>query len=217
MINSSSDTGGITKEDLDPLVEAYPDIAREWKLETEAKLLDMIRISCGDSYAFDPNTVLHLATTFFSCSECRRYNSLENGPIWYPRVLLHDHARRSDGRNSMDLDTEMVYDITRSTQWNARDVFQFSNAERLIMSDVLEEAGFDPETTTVEELNALDPIFECVPCNNIRHGRFTMKWTHLVRRFVPLISPHGFDVSYSFSLRLITSSNITVNQCPPAT
>lgn len=186
IINSRPDDE-FKAEDLNPFIELYPEIARQWKQEKEAQLLEMIRSSCGESYTFDPNTVLGLATTMFSCVSCRSYDS---GPVWYPRILIHCHAKKASSMlpdPQADFDTQIMEQTTRSVAWKSRNIFSFLNNERLFLSDVLKEFGFDPETITAEEMNALDPIFECIPCNDIRRGRYTMKWTHLVRQSISLI------------------------------
>lgn len=46
---------------------------------------------------------------------------------------------------------------------------------------VLEELELDPETATVQQLNELDPIFECVACTQTHGGRCVMAWETLVR------------------------------------
>jgi len=45
---------------------------------------------------------------------------------------------------------------------------------------MLEILGLDPQTATVEELDELDPIFECLMCNDPEKGRFVMAWESTV-------------------------------------
>lgn len=168
-----------TKDDLAPLIETYPDLVRQWRLDKEAELVEMIRDACGDSYSFNPDTVLRLATTMFDCKTCE--DEEEEVPmLWYPRVLIHNHTTDRPEQLDTGDDMEIVSTYTDLVPWNARERLSFNWDAREKMARVLKKHGFDPNTTTAEEMDALDPIFECIPCNNIYHGRFTMKWTYLV-------------------------------------
>jgi hypothetical protein len=44
------------------------------------------------------------------------------------------------------------------------------------MDSIVSMAGLDPKTATAQDMDALDPIFECIACNSFTEGRATMTW-----------------------------------------
>lgn len=182
LINSEGLDSEFTVEKLGPFIKAFPNIARQWKLEKDAQLVELIKSACGGSYTFNPDTVLGLATTMFSCKFCS--NDSDMGycilPMWHPRILIHSDALSACPAEPND-DMQAIHSLTKSGPWNTGNIFTFLTDDRAIMAKVLQEFGLDPDTTTSEQMDALDPIFECVSCNDPRKGRYTMKWIHLVR------------------------------------
>lgn len=66
-------TGDITKEDFKPINVAFDDLTRQWKIDKELQLLDLIAQGY-DSKELPPlETTFDLATTFLYCSLCLRF------------------------------------------------------------------------------------------------------------------------------------------------
>ncbi|PPQ86525.1 hypothetical protein CVT25_007176 [Psilocybe cyanescens] len=167
---------------LDPMLQGFAEIARRWQSDTEAKLLDLIKVACGSTYTFNPETVLRLATTVFSCNKCSTYG--EDGSLWHPRVLAHNHyiqKREGFEQDSATVDCLILQSLTGYGPWNYEDYITFKQKDVRVMSDVLNQFGFDPTSTTATEMDAADPIFECVLCNCPFRGRYVMRWPMVVR------------------------------------
>lgn len=60
--------------------------------------------------------------------------------------------------------------------WNSNKRLGVEKAHVEFIGGLLHMIGLDPKTTKVQEMDVLDPIFECVPCNSMREGRATMSW-----------------------------------------
>ena len=130
--------------------------------------------------------VLQLATSFFRCSSSR----CGSPQLRFPSVLSHPCARKipigGHGRgNLQDWVYDALYDIEdtndedgdASGEWNLDEIIQApsSDAMRHCLA-ILEILNLDPKTTTSAQLFELDPIFECVVCNNAEEGRRVMTW-----------------------------------------
>jgi len=138
-----------------------------------------------------PVDILELATSFFQCPKlnCRA------AQLRYPSVLEHSCARESpigslDQHHQQHQDSvtealhRLVYknDDNPNGQTNLSAVITAPHPE--VVSHclfTLELLGLDPQTTTVEQMNELDPIFECLPCGDEEKGRFVMAWETMVR------------------------------------
>lgn len=173
-----------TAAHFNTLRQRYADVVLEWKARTEAKLIGLIEVAWGSTYTFDPTTVLQLATTVFSCTRCKdnKYKTGEN--LWHPNVLVHYHSYPwIDNRFDTDLsalERRLLQEHTGNTFWNYDGYIFFKKENMQIMSEVLNRFGFDPAVTTSAEMDATNPMFECVSCNCPRKGRCVLRWNMLV-------------------------------------
>lgn len=158
-------TGDITKEDFKPINVAFDDLTRQWKIDKEFQLLDLVAQGY-DSKELPPlKTMFNLATTFLYCSLCSRF-------LRHPQVLMHSCTRTFNY-----FEADLLKD-PRSNEvlWNSDKRLGVEKAHVEFIGGLLRMVGSDPKTTKVQEMDVLDPIFECVPCNDIREGRATMNW-----------------------------------------
>ncbi|KAH9476666.1 hypothetical protein JR316_0010580 [Psilocybe cubensis] len=167
-----------TSAHLDPLRVNYAQISHEWRTQMEGKLISLIKSACGTTYNFDESSVLRLATTIFSCKTCR------SDHLRYPNVLAHYHGIPYEpyisAEKALDeLERRSLSHHTRSTIWNDENGIYFNKDRMRAMADILEQFGFDPAVTTSEEMDAADPIFECVSCNSLIKGRCVLRWNIL--------------------------------------
>ncbi|KAF9474663.1 hypothetical protein BDN70DRAFT_300118 [Pholiota conissans] len=71
-----------------------------WKEDVNSKLIQLIRDECGPEYVFDPDTVLNLASTFFTCNCVSKRK--DPFPLRYKQAMGHrcyfsPGLRHSDG------------------------------------------------------------------------------------------------------------------------
>lgn len=165
MLNDTTRSPDPTAE-LEILREQFPEISAQWERDVEDELCALIRSACGDSYEFDPQTVLKLAITAFRCTKCRDGHT-NGASIWYPKIPVHTHCTTS-------VDTE------NAIRWNDNEAISFRKEDMLSLSQVLTQFGFDPKVTTAADMDAANLVFECLSCNSQHVGRCTMRWTMLV-------------------------------------
>lgn len=183
---------------LDPMRAIFQEISLQWQHKTESQLTNMISSVCGRG-SFDRTRVLHLATTVFSCDPCGHYNNNQHCLLQYPRVLVHRHATehfrdyyqwRINGSNTDESDISILRHHFEKVCWGTRKNIGFWKDASQILSELLIEFGYDPKTTTVAEMDAVDPIFNCVSCNLPREGRATMRWRMVVSFQITLSRDH---------------------------
>ncbi|KAH9474678.1 hypothetical protein JR316_0013142 [Psilocybe cubensis] len=144
----------------------------------ESKLINEILSAIGQD-SFDRTKVLHLATTIFTCEHCVGINYYQKDQghhhflLQYPRVLVHEHATNEPKKR--------LRKTTAKICWGTLDNIKFWKDGWEVLSDLLTEFGYDPQTTTAAEMDAADPIFHCVSCNSPRQGRATMRWRMVPR------------------------------------
>lgn len=159
-----------TAKDLETVGAIFPDIVLRWRNKTEKKLLDMI------SPGQDINeSLLQLATTFFSCRLC-----LRDEPLTYPRVLIHRCATTTHGTIGIDEDQLVVRRLLDCSYWNSGNFITLDAQKIESLSEAIKLCGLDPKSATREDMDKQNPIFECLTCNDLRKGRCTLSWLGLV-------------------------------------
>lgn len=170
IIASLSPTASFSEDDLELINFFFNDINQQWQKDIEFRLRDIA--SKGYKEDVDPETVVSLATTFFVCTSCSsRY-------LRYPGVLMHNCLPTGEG------DPDFVIGSSRSSEgeiyWNNEGKIVVKPEHTEFMASVVSLTGLDPKTATAQDMDALDPIFECVSCNDFHEGRATMSWTTTV-------------------------------------
>ncbi|KAF8968282.1 hypothetical protein BDZ97DRAFT_1755332 [Flammula alnicola] len=185
IISNIPATATFTKDDLQPVVDKFSEITLRWRQDIDSQLLTLITEAYGSHHSFDPQTVFDLATTFFSCNACT-YSSKDVQHMRYPRVLIHACASTTsrnfgeqEGRD-IDTDERIVADILSQGFWNRRRCISFVRDDLQLIGDVVEMCGFDRNTTTAQQMDVVNPIIECIACNDIHQGRATMTWAGVI-------------------------------------
>lgn len=176
-----------TKADLAPTVTTvFPEINERLQRRIDKELLGKVHVGLGEmgrqEREVDPETVFDLATTIFHCCGERLF--------WFSDIKAHECARSLQFPHAVGKEFVYAYDYLRSeekyhghseahgvggTSFNA-------NASK-VAAEVVELCGLDPLTTTIQAMDELDPIFECLVCSSLEHtkGRCTMTWRAAVR------------------------------------
>lgn len=177
---------------LEPLLPVFPDIVREVQSTIRDKAIALVVKGCGKDYEINPDTVLDLATTIFSCSQCRMKGPNARSELYvsqtlrFPDVMYHPCAVFNAYRvHSYVLETEVDFEVlgerTEKANWNRYSQISFKAENQKVLSEAVALSGLDPIVATSAQMDAADPIFECVACNDLHKGRAMMRWSLVVR------------------------------------
>ncbi|TFK34841.1 hypothetical protein BDQ12DRAFT_688937 [Crucibulum laeve] len=162
----------VTEENFNIAETELPDLAKDWRHARDAELLSMLHASpsVGSGSALDS---LHLATTLFKCKHVGQ-------PVSYPRILVHEHATPawdySDNRPG-----SLLKSVPRKP-WNyGGSLITFDEVAHHYAKTVLQVCGFDPETTTSEDMQRAKPWVECTKCFTAKSGRRVMRWDSAIQ------------------------------------
>lgn len=151
------------------------------------KILHIISNGLGKK-GYDPNTVLDLATTLFTNpdlvfekkSTYQKGQARECSFLTVPEILVCD-ASRDRMRQGMSILERYAFEEFRCTPWQANSALKFHKAAHVAAGRVLELCELDPATTTLKDLEEIQPVLECCHCNSIQEGRLIMTWDSAVR------------------------------------
>lgn len=192
LIINTPDTVDMNISHLKSISDDFAALVGEWRARTDKNLIDLIKEGYGPDHVVDEATILDLATTLFICSVgCSRGVD----PIGYPRVLSHACIRKPYGDIKVPkllAPLEQAEDMTlRSVlhegAWNSYSDLTFRPELSTMLGDITELCGFNRNTTTRAEMNAANPIFECLACHKGFKGRAVMTWWSTVRIPYPCI------------------------------
>ena len=187
--DTPNDGSKFTIAHLDPVKDSFLEISRQWVDEVKSKLFSMVQSSLhsdGKSEEQpdqrDIDTILNLATTFFHCSGCSRnyYRDSHETSFRYKRAIIHFCAGEWSSQTECPEPLETLRENLKKLPWNTSNNISFNSRAHRTMRDIVALCGFDPDTTTAQEMNVIDPIFECVTCNSPSNGRCTMTWECIV-------------------------------------
>ncbi|KAH9483658.1 hypothetical protein JR316_0003128 [Psilocybe cubensis] len=194
--------------DFAPLIARLPTLAQEVIARMHTKLLSVIAETAGKFAAAPQDKVLDLATTTFECNQCYEGWVYTAMPLRYPRVLTHNHTTHGhvspwslEPRQKEEADLDLLKDVIDVVPWNWHEVVTFDKDAANVLESVIQMCGLDPKTTTTKEMDELDPIIECLSCNNLTKGRMVMRWQ--------LISFHHrgchqkFSFAYPMEIRIL--------------
>ncbi|KAF8643791.1 hypothetical protein AX16_008810 [Volvariella volvacea WC 439] len=146
----------LTDAELKATRERLPEFVQTWRSACDAILLGIV-----------PTARLDLATTFFSCSCC-------TDPISYPRILVHACLTRGKEQQNC-VDQELVM-MTEAQPWRVgAEGVRFHERAWRQAAGILTALGMDPDTTTPEQMDELDPRVECALCSSPGR-RVVMRW-----------------------------------------
>ena len=177
IINSVPAVTLFTQKHLAPIRNDLDNIIRDWREDIELKLLELVSPGLSDiKETIDVKKIFNLATSVFSCSYsgCSRF-------LRYPEVMMHACATKARHEDDAEIDVQIMNDCLHQTFWNFNRCITVNPEHVAMLCDLLTMVGLDPLTTTVQELNIMDPIFECTPCYRSATGRAMMTWAQAVR------------------------------------
>ncbi|PPR01751.1 hypothetical protein CVT24_001571 [Panaeolus cyanescens] len=163
----------ITKEMLNITETTLPAIMGDVKAVINSKLLSLVRQGLRNA-SYDEATVLELATTVF-----RGPSSSERGMTASEATSCTVSSSRNkdeQANNLFDLLSVLNGDI-----WNTSGSITFDCTGHNAACRLLKLCEVDPTTTTISEMNELDPIIECIGCNKLRSGRLVMTWSRAIK------------------------------------
>jgi hypothetical protein len=172
IIDSVPSTDSFTQDNLAPVRLDFVNLVLLWRQEIELKLVDLIRAGSHSGEEIDRESMFNLATSLFSCCTCSRF-------LRYPKVIRHACATQNKFMEGTDLDLKVMNHLGE-TFWNRNGCIAVNVYHISLLVQLLSMANLNWSTTTVQELNARGPIFECIPCNDERTGRATMTWDRVV-------------------------------------
>ncbi|PPQ96934.1 hypothetical protein CVT26_005938 [Gymnopilus dilepis] len=160
-------------------VSTFRGVTGRWQRRTECTLELLTAEACSEDKKglFDRGMVLDLATTWFSCTKC-------NSVMRHPRVLVHGCATSGCVRiDRSDAYVLAVDALVHRSLYNSQGCIQLQRHNYTFMTQVVQLCGLDPKITTAQEMDAMNPVIECLTCNDPRNGRTVMLWrrvlTHL--------------------------------------
>jgi len=168
----------VTLETFHEVMNLIPEFIAVWKVQTCEKLMGMIaETTKKDEPQVDMSQPdLNLATTVFKCN---KYECNQTRPLFYPAVLMHACASEYIYMHAIEDDDEDLVDFStncRLRPWNAGKVISFWTGASQTAAELVELCGRDPKTTTIQEMDCANPIFECEYCGSDRQGRLMMTW-----------------------------------------
>ncbi|PPQ75135.1 hypothetical protein CVT24_010097 [Panaeolus cyanescens] len=179
------------KDTFSGLVEEARSIRRKKCLEVIANGYKKIQTIKAE---YDPETVLNLATTAFTFEN---YRLPENTSFNAAQALSWKSSLALlSGSQKLPLVERVALQVFKYSPWNAENAIIFNWMAHDIITNLMNLCGIDPLTTTLMEMNTLDPIFECVPCNKMSRGRLMMRWATAVSH---IKTTHYSDTSSSVS------------------
>ena len=175
-------TTELSAEQLDVLNAMFPELLQTWQEPLSRRLLQLVAQDApSEKFVYDPSSVLDLVTTSFMCSHC--VNHLQAKQTMTHRCTRDPHYLYG---KAIDEEQELLKSTIKEIRWNVNNCLAFSPVTSRRIAEALEGCSIDPVTTTVEEIENSDPVFECLTCHNVLSGRCMMRWSGLVR--IPPVS-----------------------------
>jgi len=188
-------TAELTPEQIDILNAMFPELLQTWQEPLNQKLLQLVSQQApSENYVFDPSSVLDLVATSFLCSHCVNHlQAKQTMTHRCTRDALYVYGKLADEEQ------DLLKSTIKEIRWNMNNCLAFSPVTSKRIAEALEGCSFDPMTTTVAQVEKLDPIFECLTCHNVLSGRCTMRWSGMV--WIPsilVIAPEFFSIVLAF-------------------
>jgi hypothetical protein len=150
-------------------MEELPILIDKWRKAKDSELLAIMKClpDIGDDAT---ESILRLASTFFSCKMCTtRF-------IGYPQVLVHS-CFLTKCRPEWGHIRALVGSRFWHTQYIEVPLDLYMSAK-----SVLELCGRDPKTASAQDIRDLNPLFECLDCKDKEtSSRLFMRYGYAVR------------------------------------
>ena len=128
--------------------------------------------AAGGDHTIDPTTVFGLATTLFRCKTCSQH-------YWYDAIVAHKCTRTNAFPKDLP-DADIIADCLGSDKYRSHENISVEVNGIAIGKYLIKLCGLDPSTTSRSTLDEINPIFECLLCNDEASGRATMTWSRAV-------------------------------------
>ncbi|KAF7337534.1 F-box domain-containing protein [Mycena sanguinolenta] len=167
----------VDEQTFEALLPDFPGMIATWREGLVQHMVTTYKRG-SDANALHPDNVvedrLKLATSVFKCSSCedgaalfddmlsfglQRRKSCE--PLFYPRMIAHWCLTRPSGHSRMLL--FLTGELSRDSAWRSN-VLRFDTRTSEIVEKVVKACGMDPETATVEDMDASDKRLVCHVC-----------------------------------------------------
>ncbi|KAJ6520163.1 hypothetical protein C8R45DRAFT_51161 [Mycena sanguinolenta] len=160
----------VDEQTFEALLPDFPDLIATWR---EGLLQHMVATYKRDSNAdaVQADNVLEdrlkLATSVFKCNSCGGSNITDDffgtshrqcQPLFYPKTLAHRCLTRVSGYSAM-----MFMNDSRDCAWRSN-LLKFDTRTSEFVEKVVRACGIDPETATVEDMDAADKRLACHAC-----------------------------------------------------
>ncbi|PPR01750.1 hypothetical protein CVT24_001570 [Panaeolus cyanescens] len=170
----------LTKDAFNITTSCIPTLLEEANDVIKSKMLALVQEGLADK-TYDPTTVLDLATTVF-CNYLKSQSGFTAAEaIRHPDSCI---VHRSDLDNKAD--EKAACGVFRQDAWNGFPGISFDRESHDKICQLMELCGLDPATTTLAQMNEVNPVFECIPCNKLTTGRLVMSWSLAVKSFCVL-------------------------------
>ncbi|KAJ7596502.1 hypothetical protein C8J56DRAFT_774219 [Mycena floridula] len=163
--------------DFDTIIPFIPDLFATWREAKEQKLKDLI----GGDEESDTNPNLELASFLFICQPCTPRRALSflnlfsasansNPTVWFPEALSHHCCSLAaslpwTGRESTDVAANLTTQHRKRREWTPT-YHKIDSSGHVGVKAIIEAAGLDPETATVDDMDQLDIYFACTTCES---------------------------------------------------
>jgi len=160
---------------LSAFAEKIPGFAKKWRKQKEGELRRLVKERAPDVSIEN----MELASAVFVC----RMQSCRGKLLWYPAVLSHEClcSRPYEPRKSpLYFDPYKEFSISpwdKSSTTTFPSLLLYSTPASKIIQGLVEACGSSPDTTTLRQLDDLNPIVDCKTC---KWASQDMTWTQAV-------------------------------------
>ena len=128
--------------------------------------------AAGGKQSIAPTTVFRLAITLFHCKSCSQH-------YWFNVIVAHKCTRTNAFPKNLP-DADIIAECLGSDIYRSHRNITVEVDGIAIAKYIIKLCGLDPLTTTRSTMDGINPIFECLLCNDTAHGRATMTWSRAV-------------------------------------
>lgn len=177
----------VTTTHFSHAMEELPSLIHNWRQIRDNELLALMKKApcIGDDATV---SILHLATTLFTCNACYTQS------ICYPQVLVHSCFIE------VNYEAKRLPELLSYSIWGTQSI-SFRQAVYTSARSVLKTCGFNPDTTTAQEISDANPLIECLDCRHESQGRLLMRYRNAVSIYLRFLN---FKISLLADGRLRT-------------
>ncbi|KAJ2922238.1 hypothetical protein H1R20_g14850, partial [Candolleomyces eurysporus] len=175
-------------EVAEAIIECIPEYTAEWLSKSKQKLLDLVKPEAA-TLSIAPKNIteetLDLAIVVFECTKCYSYNNDDLQHL--NRALRHKCTLDRPGygyKETGDKELDAFSEYSSKIMWNETNALKLRPQGAKWLIPAIRLLGLDPATTTVETLDALDPIFEL---QYTYQGQLTATWRGVMVQYLLLI------------------------------